>query len=229
MNWILVAVLGIIAVLGVIGLKKGLIKMVFSLVSTIVALLVAMLFSPVVSGMMKSNEAIVGFFDEKISAVVDFTPEEAQEETESKQESLIASLPLPETFKETLLENNTLDNYAAMRAQNFEEYVCRQITNVIINAIAFVVTLLLAVIALAILCNVLNLIAKLPLLKQINAAAGLAAGVAEGLLLVWILFVILTMFAGTEFGSEAMSMIAENPLLDFLYKNNMVSKFIARG
>mgnify|MGYP003302062493 CR=1 FL=1 len=62
-----------------------------------------------------------------------------------------------------------------------------------------------------------------------SLAAGLAAGAAEGLLLVWILFVILTMFAGTEFGSEAMSMIAENPLLDFLYKNNMVSKFIARG
>lgn len=229
MNWILIAVIGIIAVLAFVGLKKGLIKMVFSLVSTIVALLVAMLFSPVVAGMMKSNEAIVGFFDEKISAVVDFTSEEAQEETESKQESLIDSLPLPDTFKESLLENNTIDNYAAMQAQNFEEYVCRQITNVIINAIAFVITLLLAIVALAILCKTLDLLAKLPLLKQINAAAGLAAGAAEGLLLVWILFVILTMFAGTEFGSEAMNMIAENPLLDFLYKNNMVSKFIARG
>lgn len=229
MNWILIAVIGIIAVLAFVGLKKGLIKMVFSLVSTIVALLVAMLFSPVVAGMMKSNEAIVGFFDEKISAVVDFTSEEAQEETESKQESLIDSLPLPDTFKDSLLENNTLDNYATMQAQNFEEYVCRQITNMILNAIAFVITLLLAIVALAILCKTLDLLAKLPLLKQINAAAGLAAGAAEGLLLVWILFVILTMFAGTEFGSEAMSMIAENPLLDFLYKNNMVSKFIARG
>ena len=229
MNWILIAVIGIIALLAFVGLKKGFIKMVFSLVSTIAALLIAMLFSPVVAGMMKNNEAIVGFFDEKISAVVDFTSEEAREETESKQEWLIDSLPLPETFKESLLENNTLDNYAAMQAQNFEEYVCRQITNVIINAIAFVVTLLLAIIALALLCRALNLLAKLPLLKQINAAAGLAAGAAEGLLLVWILFVILTMFAGSEFGSEAMSMIAENPLLDFLYKNNMVSKFIARG
>ena len=38
-----------------------------------------------------------------------------------------------------------------------------------------------------------------------------------------------SMFAGMEFGSEAMGMIAENPLLDFLYKNNMISKFIARG
>lgn len=229
MNWILVAVLAIIAVMGFIGLKKGLIKMVFSLVSTIVALLAAMLFSPVVAGMMKSNEAIVGFFDEKISAVIDFTSEEAEVSKESEQNSLIESLPLPETFKETLAENNTAENYISMQAKNFEEYVCRQITNVIINAIAFVITLVLAIIALAILCNALNLLAKLPLLKQLNAAAGLAAGVAEGLLLVWILFVILTMFAGTEFGSEAMGMIAENPLLDFLYKKNMVSEFIARG
>jgi uncharacterized membrane protein required for colicin V production len=229
MNWILIAVIAILGIMGFVGFKKGFIKMVFSVASTIVALLVAMLFSPVVSGMMKNNEAIVGFFDEKISAIVDFTSEEAQEETEGKQQSLIDSLPLPETFKETISENNTLENYAAMQAQNFEEYVCRQITNVIINAIAFVVTLLLAIIALAILCFALNLLAKLPLLKQVNATAGLAAGVLEGLLIVWILFVILTMFAGSDFGSKALAMISENPLLDFLYKNNLVSKFIARG
>ncbi len=228
MNWILVAVIAIIALLGWIGLKKGFIKMVFSLVSTIAALLIAMLFSPVVAGMLKSNEAVVGFFDEKISAIVDFSSEDAETEAESKQESLIESLPLPETFKESLLENNQVDTYVSMQVQNFEEYVCRQITNVIINAIAFVIALVLAMIALFILCNALNLLAKLPLLRQINATAGLAAGVAEGVLLVWILFVILTMFAGSEFGKDALAMIAENPLLDFLYKNNMVSKFIAR-
>lgn len=229
MNWILIAVIAILGVLGFIGFKKGLIKMVFSLVSTIIALLVAMLFSPVVAGVMKNNEAIVGFFDEKIGVIVDFTSEEAQEDTEGKQQSLIESLPLPETFKESILENNTTENYISMQAENFEEYVCRQITNVIINAIAFVVTLILAIIALAILCKTLDLLAKLPLLKQINAVAGLGAGVVEGLLLVWILFVILTMFAGSEFGRSSLEMIAENPLLDFLYKNNMVSKFIARG
>lgn len=229
MNWILIAVIVIVAVLGWLGLKKGLIKMVFSLVSTIAALLLAMLISPVVAGMMKSNEAIVGFFDEKIGAIVDFSPEEAQEETENRQASLIEELPLPETFKELILENNTAESYISMQAQNFEDYVCRQITNVIINAIAFVITLILAVIALVFLCNTLNLLAKLPLLRQINAIAGLAAGVAEGVLLVWVLFVILTMFAGSEFGRDALGMITENPLLEFLYENNMVSKFIARG
>ena len=180
MNWILLLVIAIIGGLGLLGLKKGLIKMAFSVVSTIVALLVAMLFSPVVAGMMKNNEAIVGFFDEKISAIVDFTSEEAQEETEGRQQSLIDSLPLPKTFKETLLENNTAENYIAMQAKNFEEFVCRQITNVIINAIAFVVTLLLAIVGLAILCFALNLWAKLPLLTQVNSTAGLAVGVVEG-------------------------------------------------
>lgn len=226
MNWVLIAVIGIIAVLGWLGLKKGLIKMVFSLVSTVAALLIAAIFSPVVAGMMKSNEEIVGFFDEKIGSFLDFSGEEAKED---EQESFIDSLPLPETFKETLAKNNTVENYVSMQAENFEEYVCRQITNVIINAIAFVITLVLAIIALVFLCNALDLIAKLPFLRQINAVSGLAAGLAEGILLVWILFAVLTMFAGSEFGREALEMIAENPFLDFLYKNNLVSKFIARG
>lgn len=229
MNWILLAVIAILGVMGYVGYRKGFIKMAFSLASTIVALLVAMLFSPVVAGVMKNNDAIVSFFDEKISAVIDLSAENAAVETEREQMDYIDSLSLPETFKESLSENNTLENYDAMRANDFEEYACRQITNVTINAIAFVVTLVVVAIGLAVLCFALDLVAKLPLLKQINITAGLAAGVLEGLLIVWILFVVLTMFAGTEFGSESLAMISGNSLLDFLYKNNLVSKFIARG
>lgn len=229
MNWILIVVIAIVTVLGAVGYRKGLIKMVFSLISTIAALVIAALFSPVVAGVMKSNEEIVAFIDEKVGVLVDFTSEEATEKVESEQESLIARLPLPETIKESLLENNTVDTYLDLQVENFEGYVRRQIANVIMNAIAFVITLVIATIVLWFLCNALNLLAKLPLLRQINQVTGLAAGLAEGVLLVWILFVVLTMFAGSEFGRDAMEMIAENPILDYLYKNNLVSKFIARG
>ncbi len=229
MNWILIAVAGIVALFGWLGLRKGFIKMVFSLVSTIAALLLAVIFSPVAAGIMKNNETVVGFFDEKISAFLNFSSEEAEVTEESEQKTLIDRLPLPESIKEVLEKNNTSDNYLSLQAENFEQYICRQITNVIINAIAFVATLLLAVIALALICSALNLLAKLPLLHQINSIAGLGAGIAEGVLVVWVLFVVLTMFAGSEFGQEAMKMIAENPLLDFLYKNNLVSRFISRG
>lgn len=228
MNWILLAVIAIVAVMGLLGWKKGLIKMVFSLASTVIALLFAAIFSPVVADLMKSNEGIVSFFDEKVGAIVDFSGEDAEKDTEV-QENLIEELPLPETIKDSLKENNTMEKYVDMDVAGFEEYVCRQITNVILNALAFVITLAVAIIALWILCHALNILAKLPLLKQINQMTGLAAGLAEGVLLVWILFVVLTMFAGSAFGQDAMAMIGENPLLDFLYKNNLVLKFIARG
>ena len=229
MNWILFVVIGILAALGWLGMKKGLVKMVFSLTSTIIALLLAMLISPIVAGVMKNNEDIVRVIDEKISTVIDFAPEDAKETDATEQKSLIESLPLPQSMKETILENNNEANYLALNVGSFEAYVCRQITNVIINAIAFVITLIVAIILLFILCNMLNVLAKLPILRQINAAGGLAAGVAEGILLVWILFVILTMFATSAFGSSSLALIAENPILDFLYKNNLVSVYILRG
>lgn len=228
MNWILVAVIAIIALMGWIGFKKGLIKMVFSLVSTIAALLLAVVFSPVVSGIMKNNEGVVGFFEEKVASIVNFSSEEAEETGENKQKELITALPLPESIKQFLTENNTEENYVSMQVEKFDEYICRQITNVIINAIAFVCTFLIAVIALWFVCNALNLLAKLPLLRQLNTTAGLVAGLAEGVLLVWILFVMLTMLAGSELGQNAMQLIAENSFLDFLYKHNLVSKFITR-
>lgn len=229
MNWVLIAVIAIIVLLGWIGFKKGLVKMVFSLASTIAALLIAVIFSPIVSGIMKNSEGVVSFIDEKVGAIINFSSEEAADAGESEQETLIEALPLPESIKQSLLENNTEENYVSMQVEEFEEYVCRQITNVIINSIAFVITLVIAIVALWFVCNALNIIAKLPLLRQLNTTAGLAVGLAEGVLLVWILFAVLTMFAGSEFGRNTMEMIAENPLLDFLYKNNLVSKFIARG
>ncbi len=229
MNWILFVVIGILVALGWLGWKQGLVKMVFSLASTIVALLVAMLFSPIVAGVMKNSEGIVSFFDEKISTIIDFAPEDAATEDAANQKSLVESLPLPKSIKETIMENNNEAKYLELNVGSFEEYVCRQITNVIINAIAFVVTLIVAIIVLFILCNTLNILAKLPIIRQINEFAGMAAGVAEGVLLVWILFGILTMFATSAFGSSSLALIAENPVLDFLYKNNLVSTYITRG
>lgn len=228
MNYVLIAIIIILAVLGILGMRKGLIRMFFSLISTVLALVVAALFSTYVSDAMKGNEKIVGFFDEKIGDLIEFTAEEAESREDTEQESFIDKLPLPEAIKDSLKKNNVAEAYESAKVDTFQDYVCRQITNMILNAIAFVITFLVAVLALTLLANALDLIAKLPGLKQINAVGGLAAGLAEGVLLVWILFVILTMFAGTEIGQDIMKMIAENKFLDYLYKNNLLSQFVMR-
>ena len=50
---------------------------------------------------------------------------------------------------------------------------------------------------------------------------GLALGLVQGMLLVWALFLVLSMFAGTPAGSVLMREIYRTPFLELLYNNNL--------
>lgn len=223
MNIVLVATLLILAGFALAGLKSGLIKMVFSLISTIAALLVAVIFSPVVSNLLESHSGFSAFLTEKVEAVLESAVSESEDMSD-----YIEGLPFPETIKNVIRENDDELQAVSATQQVLETYVCQRIVSVIIKSISFAVTFFAALLALVVLCRVLDLISRLPLLNEINHMAGLAAGLAEGILVVWILFVVLTMFAGTEFGKSAMQMISENALLSFLYDNNLLSGFITK-
>ena len=85
---------------------------------------------------------------------------------------------------------------------------------------------LIASIGVAILCFTLDIISKLPVLHQINTLSGALVGALEGLVLVWIGFIIFTMLGSTAFGQEALGLITESELLSYLYNNNILSKSI---
>ena len=221
MNELCLVMIFILVGFGIIGFKVGLLKMVFSLVSTIASLLIAVLFSPNVASMLEQNETIQLFLSAKVESVVDSFAIESLDEV-----NYINSLPFPEMIKEVLQEDNQVTTYISMQVENFEDYVCKKIVSLIINAIAFGITFLIAVIGVSITCWVLDIISRLPLLHQVNQLAGLCVGLAEGVLLIWIFFIFLTMFAGTEFGTNLMQMISESVWLSFLYDNNLIARFI---
>jgi len=76
------------------------------------------------------------------------------------------------------------------------------------------------------LCIALDLISKLPLLNGVNKTAGLLAGLLHGLVIVWVFFLIITVFGGTKIGQQALEMIGESEILSFIYNNNLLLKFI---
>ena len=223
MNVLLIITLLILAGFGLVGMKTGLIKMVFSLISTIVALLCAILFSPVLANMLESSDGVHDFLTRKVEIVLEAVVPEGQSATEYME-----NLPFPEMIKETLQEDSDALQVISAQTLAVKAYVCERIVCVIINSIAFAVTFFAALLALIILCRVLDLISKLPLLNEMNRMAGLAAGLAEGILVIWVFFIVLTMFTGTEFGQNAMRMISENALLSYLYDNNWLSRFITK-
>lgn len=223
MNVLLIVTLLILAGFGFVGMKTGLIKMVFSLISTIAALLCAILFSPVLANLLENSTGVHDFLTNKVEAVLEAVAPDAQSVTD-----YLENLQFPELIKDTLQEDSDTLQFVSAQALAAETYVCERIVSVIINSIAFAVTFFAALLALILLCRVLDLISRLPLLNEMNHMAGLAAGLAEGVLVVWIFFVVLTMFTGTEFGQNAMRMISENALLSYLYDNNWLSRFITK-
>ncbi len=234
MNWILL--LAIILIVGgtIVGWKTGFVKIVFSLVSTIVVIILTIMFSPIVVNVLKSSEMITTTVQNGLGSVVDLSGVLNLEE-EVQPESFIDNLKVPDSMKEILTqaisnvfsENNaSLEEYREEKLAVIENYICSLLTNIILNAIGFFITFVIASIAVAILCFVLNIISKLPVLHQINVLAGASVGAVEGLMLVWIGFIIITMLGSTEFGQNALELISESTLLSVLYDNNVLAKFI---
>lgn len=223
MNVLLMVILVFFIVHAFIGMKRGLIKTIFSMFSVIVALLATAFLSPIVTQKLQENEKVMAYFIEKADALLPFDEVQSMsnlEKKKSEQIQFLESLPLPESIREQLTQNNSKDYYTALGVDTFRAYLCNYIACMIISALSFVLTFLAMIALLKILCFSLDLISKLPVLNQVNHLLGMAAGMAYALLLIFVGGVILTAFASTGLGHSLMEMVNDSAILSFLYNNN---------
>lgn len=225
MNWILIVTLLIIGGGAFLGWRAGFVKTVFSLVSTIAVLILTLMFSPIVTNFLKGNETVFNAINSKVDLVINLPD---AEEAGTSTDEFIDGLSLPESIKDAMKNNEAVSEYAGEQLEQLEAFICEMLTGIIINAIGFIITFLVAAVGMTVLCFVLDMFSRLPVLHQINTMAGVAAGALEGLVIVWIFFVVITMAGSTEFGQEALVQISENPLLSFLYDSNLLSGFITK-
>lgn len=223
MNWLLIIVAVILIGYAFNGRRRGFIRTVFALFSTIIALMLTIWVSPVISKQLQENNTVREFVTEKVEKVVTFKD---LGDKVSEQVEFINKLPMPKAIKHTLVENNTADVYKAMAVNSFKEYISNSIARIIINAGSFLVVMVIIMIALALLCEALNIISKLPIINGLNKSAGLLAGLLQGIVIVWIGCIFLTVLGGTKLGQSMFEMINENTFLSIIYDNNLLLNFI---
>lgn len=237
MNWLLLFALAIIGVFGFIGWRVGFVKSVFSLLSTIAVIIITILVSPIVTNMLKSSDAISGTIQGKLEEIIDLSgiAENLSSEEENDPAAFIDGLGLPDSIKNTIKDSleTTMEekkeeaaDFVGDKLDSLEKYICELLTNIILNALGFFVTFIVAAAGIAILCFVLDLLSKLPVLHQINTLFGVVIGALEGLVILWIVFIVITMLGSTGFGQACMAMISESKILSFLYDSNILSKIL---
>ena len=223
LTWIILLIL---AAFTLSGWSKGFVRvfagMFFFLASTVLVYYA----TPYISDFIKENTPIYQAVEENCREML--KGGEGQENSGLEQKKFIEGLGLPEALEKQLLGGSDYGSSVDRAVEGVSDYLAEYMAGLILNILTFVVTL--AVVNLVLRMTVLTLdnLAKLPVLNSINKAFGMVLGAAQGLLVVWVAFLVITAFGNTDAGRKLLEMIHESPILDFLYNINIFLKIMLR-
>lgn len=138
------------------------------------------------------------------------------------QVAAIEGADIPEIFKNLLSTNNNSEIYEELGADTFVQYVGSFLTKLIINVVAFLCAFVIVTIILRAVIFALDVVSDLPVLGFVNRIAGGAVGILCALVVVWVLFVIVTLLYVTSAGREIYDLIQSNGILKIIYEYNPV-------
>ena len=228
MNVLLLIIAIIFALSAWIGYKKGLVRIVASLLATLVIVFLVSLATPFVSQWIRQITPLESSIQNKISDLMPAGAELPEQPTSEQQIATIEEAKLPDMFRQMLLENNNEEVYKALGVNTFLEYVGSYISKVIADIIAFLIIIVVAVVVLPLLIRMLGIVNKLPVIGGVNRLAGGIAGLGIGLIIVWVLFIAITLMYHTELGKTLFENIETSSILKTLYENNILMHSIGK-
>ncbi|MCI9517033.1 MAG: CvpA family protein [Lachnospiraceae bacterium] len=223
LTWIILLIL---AAFTLSGWSRGFVRvfagMFFFLASTVLVYYA----TPYISDFIKENTPIYQAVEENCREML--KGGEGQENSGLEQKKFIEGLGLPEALEKQLLGGSDSGSSVDRAVEGVSDYLAEYMAGLILNILTFVVTLAAVNLVLRMTVLTLDNLAKLPVLNSINKAFGMVLGAAQGLLVVWVAFLVITAFGNTDAGRKLLEMIHESPILDFLYNINIFLKIMLR-
>lgn len=105
-------------------------------------------------------------------------------------------------------------------------YITKQTSKMVIGIVLFIAIVILMQVA-QLISKGLRLIFHLPIISGVNKVAGLALGVLEGIVMLWIVFIVLQFFTFGNIGVKIMEGVRQSAFLTYLYQNNYISNIFS--
>lgn len=229
MNWLLILVILLIAGNVAWGIYRGFLRVIYSMVAWVLILVFVTWATPFVTDVLTEHTAIderieEGFEDRLHALVKGENAESTEDSTDRPQEKDALQdlgVQLPKAVVDKLLDTGEAADHLLDETGIYTQAAGRA-RDMAMRGLSFVLVLLITLIAFHILATVLDLVARLPLIEDVNRLLGGAAGLVKGVLLVWLVFAFIAMGSATSAGAGLISFIYESELLVFLYENNLV-------
>lgn len=215
----LILVILIFALSIYIGLKRGLVKTVFSLFSTIVVILVGTVISPIISNELRNNDKVVDKVSSNIEIAIRNYGENNEVGGKSGYDAFLKNLG-SKKLSSKISESKDKGN------NRFDKMLSKSLTGIVINSGTFIIVYLGLRIILIFIGNALNIVSRLPVLNELNRLGGAAVGLAKGLVIVWLIFVVMLVFVNQPFVQEGLRQINESKFLSLIFKYNILKNII---
>lgn len=225
MDWLQWAILAVFILFGLRGYRKGFVKIAYSLTAIILGIVLVSVLTPYVKDVLLEKTQLYAKLTEKCTVRIEEKYAQNASEEPKDQADLLeqAGIKLPAALTTTV--NCMLQDEEV--SSNLYQMAGRQVAMWILCAISFVLTMILAGILIEIIGGFLDIVTKLPVLHGFNRIMGFGAGLVQGLLVLWLAAVVLTIFCTSKTVQPVMQAIYASPYLTFLYENNGILYFIS--
>lgn len=178
------------------------------------------------SGNIPAGRAII---EEKCNQIL-LEQLEGREDLQSitGQVSYIEELPLPQTVKDKLTENNNTEIYQRLAVETFADYLGKYLSYTIINGICFLISFVIATILMYMILYAVDILTALPVIGTLNRIGGICIGCVQGILWVWVIFLVITILCNTQVGIYLQGQIQADPILTWIYDHNLLTEVVLR-
>ena len=140
----------------------------------------------------------------------------------SAQMQILEQAPIPKFIRDKLIENNNSVIYDLLGANTFPEYVASMLARMTIYLVSFLISFVLAFIIVQALIVAVDIIGELPVTGTINRLGGAAVGGGFAVILIWILFLVISLMYTSNIGLSLFEQIESNEILTYLFENNII-------
>ena len=108
----------------------------------------------------------------------------------------------------------------------FEDYIVGFLTRVMINILSLIIIFMIIKILLKSITSIFDIIDKIPVVHGVNRLLGALVGFSEGAIIICLFFLFMMIFTGDEIGQSFYGMVESDPILSFIYNNNIFLHFV---
>ncbi len=204
------------------GYRKGLARCILKLVTSIIALFIAIiLFRPFVNFVV--NNTII---DENIQLSLEKVMNNGIEERkdENSTELVKDDSGIPKPVAEYL--NSNFKNAAKQKQEEAVVSVARSAALLIVEIACFILIYIIVKIILKILTILIDIVSKLPIIRQFNEIGGFLYGIVEGIVIVLLIMTGVAIITPLTGAYEVATIILQSHLGAFFYNNNIILNLI---